>query len=760
MFLDQRAENNVHAGEEVVVVDDPSATSSTSVDNEAAKDARTEPEQDESIISPYACAPVVIDCGPGLATYCVPKHLLRSPKWLTTDAGGILHLEGVSAATGHTLVHYLYTGTYQPLEVKSGDAASMAHMKFKQALLTFALATVYELPDLEGLAKEQIRTHGGFMALDEILDTARKCTWFPKMAWSWFHEYLQARAKEQFKIDYKYFTSKVYIDSVGDGKLHRFMTCHLLETFTEKLTYVLQNWEGHCVNKERADALFDGVEDTAGQTHCFSRCHSRHPTGSRIESRKLSSEPAPELEPALAPEPEKEYDPWSSSFSSTDKNKKKKKKGAVEEPLPELEPVIKSVPEPVPEPKPVKEEDPWGFAVTTGKRLKKKKAQDEPKNEEPQPPEPESEAMLEPSPPHPEEEPEPVEELAIDPFAGISKMQKKKLQRKMEKEAWLKEEEDAERKEKEAAKIFRQLDEDEVEPERIRLEEDGVAERHRLEEEEAATSAAAAAVAAAVAEAKKKKEEPWGVWGAVITTGKKKKKKKKGAKEELRVEEPPSPPPEPEPLIELEPSPLAEEKANDGWGDWSATAAPVNKSKQKKGVTAMIPEPLLEEPVPEPGLVNIPGPIAESEPVEEKDDGGDWGLGSIWGVGNKKKKKKGKIAQPENPILPPEPLVIETAVQEPFAVEEAEAEAKGGWDRYPWGKKKNDPKKGALVGQEEKRAEDLAVEEEEKRMQGSILEISSVLCPRRSHHLSEGDGWRSCERCRAMIRVFAAQLEK
>lgn len=51
MFLDQRAENNVHAGEEVVVVDDPSATSSTSVDNEAAKDARTEPEQDESIIS-------------------------------------------------------------------------------------------------------------------------------------------------------------------------------------------------------------------------------------------------------------------------------------------------------------------------------------------------------------------------------------------------------------------------------------------------------------------------------------------------------------------------------------------------------------------------------------------------------------------------------------------------------------------------------------------------------------------------------------
>ena len=127
------------------------------------------------------------------------------------------------------------------------------------------------------------------------------------------------------------------MDSVGDGQLHRFMTCHLLETFTEKLTHILQKWEGHCVNEERADAVFDGVEDTAGQTHCFSRCHGRHPTGSRIESRKMSSVSDWELEPALAPEPEKkeEYNPWSFSFGRTGKNKKKKKKGTVEGPLPE-----------------------------------------------------------------------------------------------------------------------------------------------------------------------------------------------------------------------------------------------------------------------------------------------------------------------------------------------------------------------------------------------------------------------------------------
>ena len=69
MFLDQPAEDNFDAGEEVVVADSPSATPSMSVDSEAAKDARREPELEETIISRYGCAPVVIDCGPGLATY-------------------------------------------------------------------------------------------------------------------------------------------------------------------------------------------------------------------------------------------------------------------------------------------------------------------------------------------------------------------------------------------------------------------------------------------------------------------------------------------------------------------------------------------------------------------------------------------------------------------------------------------------------------------------------------------------------------------
>ncbi|KAL5410249.1 hypothetical protein PMIN04_010708 [Paraphaeosphaeria minitans] len=176
--------------------------------------------------SPYAYSPVAIDVGPGFATFWAPKHLLRSPKWSTTDAGGTLCLPDVSAATGHTLVHYLYTGTYQTLEARGQDAVAPAHVKFEQALLTFVLASTYELQDLERLAKEQIEVYGSHMALVEVLNTVRKN--FSKMAWSWFHKYLQARAEEQFDLDYTFFTSTAFVQSMGEGALQRFITSHLL----------------------------------------------------------------------------------------------------------------------------------------------------------------------------------------------------------------------------------------------------------------------------------------------------------------------------------------------------------------------------------------------------------------------------------------------------------------------------------------------------------------------------------------------------
>ncbi|KAH4677974.1 hypothetical protein HBI68_196530 [Parastagonospora nodorum] len=269
-FVNQPAENNVHT-DVVVVADNAPLTPGTSAE-EAAPGAGNIIR--DFTISPYASDPVAIDCGPGLITYPVPKHLLRSPKWLTTDGGGTICLPGVSAATGHTLVHYLYTGTYQALEAKGEATAPPAHLKFEQALSTFVLASTYELQTLEILAKERIKMYGNRMALVEILDTARKE--FSKLAWSWFHEYLQARAEEQFDLDHTFFTSTAFVESIGEGTLYRFMMSHLLQIFSGKLTHTLQSRKSHDLGNKTPDAVLDEIEGASVNTHS---CHCRHPTG-------------------------------------------------------------------------------------------------------------------------------------------------------------------------------------------------------------------------------------------------------------------------------------------------------------------------------------------------------------------------------------------------------------------------------------------------------------------------------------------------
>jgi hypothetical protein len=82
-----------------------------------------------------------------------------------------------------------------------------------------------------------------------------------------------------------------------------------------------------------------------------------------------------------------------------------------------------------------------------------------------------------------------------------------------------------------------------------------------------------------------------------------------------------------------------------------------------------------------------PEPVPESSSVKEEEEA--------------ELKKKGESVDSEPPPEPepafPEPLAIEAAVQEPDAVEKPEAEGEDEWGIPSWGKKKKDPKKGALV---------------------------------------------------------------
>lgn len=106
----------------------------------------------------------------------------------------------------------------------------------------------------------------------------------------WFHEYLQARAKEQFDLDYTFFTSKAFSGSVGKGTLHRFMTSHLLEIFSNKLTHTLQRRGSRCQDMEEPGIALDEVEDAAVPTYHWPCCPGRHETDTPTAGDNFSLE--------------------------------------------------------------------------------------------------------------------------------------------------------------------------------------------------------------------------------------------------------------------------------------------------------------------------------------------------------------------------------------------------------------------------------------------------------------------------------------
>ncbi|KAJ4346001.1 hypothetical protein N0V95_005784 [Ascochyta clinopodiicola] len=242
----------------------------------------------------------------------------------------------------------------------------------------------------------------------------------------------------------------------------------------------------------------------------------------------------------------------------------------------------------------------------------------------------------------------------------------------------------------------------EEEAQRLEQEQQEMELLRALEEEQAAQRAAegeaAAAAAAALAEAEKERNELlWDDWGGAAVSSKKKKKKKgkeSGSPPEVPVSSLPKPPP-PAPEVEV----VAEQPLPDDGFD-----------------PLVEPEVAIEQPLPD-GF--------DPPPVEEIEDA--WGSIAWGSVSTTKKSKKSKKIKkavldqdPPPPSIPePEPAP-ESDLIEPYPV----------------------------------------VEEAYKiPPPAPTIEISeNEYCPLRSEHLSESDGWRTCQPCQSYMRKIALKL--
>ncbi|XXH06097.1 hypothetical protein Hte_012542 [Hypoxylon texense] len=148
--------------------------------------------------SPYSGKPVLISFrdGPGL---WVPSVFIDN--YPNLRAGSAIDHQYRSTSldlcghSGHVLVHYLFTGTYQCLEIREPTPYTRKITEFVVCTEIYAFAEEYKLPALKELTKSEIERVGCGLGLETILKLMKEKD-LSTRPWTvdvWFYNYLKSR---------------------------------------------------------------------------------------------------------------------------------------------------------------------------------------------------------------------------------------------------------------------------------------------------------------------------------------------------------------------------------------------------------------------------------------------------------------------------------------------------------------------------------------------------------------------------------------
>ncbi|KAH9864710.1 hypothetical protein J1614_010646 [Plenodomus biglobosus] len=166
----------------------------------------------------YTQAPVALHVGLEKTVYYVPKHLLPS-HWIEDGEAREYSFCDLDDGTGHTLVHYLYTGNYETLHCK---VSSRASDRIQRALLVYFMANKYDLHDLEQLAKQEIEQQAVELSICEVLEAIKEH--FVRLEPdSFVHEIVREKTKETCEENDTLLKTDALLKSLDNAALSRFM---------------------------------------------------------------------------------------------------------------------------------------------------------------------------------------------------------------------------------------------------------------------------------------------------------------------------------------------------------------------------------------------------------------------------------------------------------------------------------------------------------------------------------------------------------
>ncbi|KAI1181797.1 hypothetical protein F5B17DRAFT_423513 [Nemania serpens] len=103
-----------------------------------------------------------------------------------------LHLAHIPSGAGHVLVHYLFTGTYECHKPEGSSCYEKDAAEFATSVRVYAVAWEYGLPDLESLAKGEIKKLGDRLQVMQILDILKDELPNPSTDDTWLQDYLKS----------------------------------------------------------------------------------------------------------------------------------------------------------------------------------------------------------------------------------------------------------------------------------------------------------------------------------------------------------------------------------------------------------------------------------------------------------------------------------------------------------------------------------------------------------------------------------------
>ncbi|KAF2625092.1 hypothetical protein BU25DRAFT_493088 [Macroventuria anomochaeta] len=187
--------------------------------------------------SPYVESEIIpLDAGSSATRFLVHSCMLRksTPLFALASNGQPVSLPKLDESAAHTLVHFLYAGTFQIRFHPAPSDGKVAYERFKLATCVYCAAIRYQLHGLAKLSKEKVSVEGDYIPIFDVLQVARDHA-FPLLPETdvWYSGYLEDVIQTAMAKDPEPFRRPDFITKVeGNSRLLQIVWKTVMSSYT------------------------------------------------------------------------------------------------------------------------------------------------------------------------------------------------------------------------------------------------------------------------------------------------------------------------------------------------------------------------------------------------------------------------------------------------------------------------------------------------------------------------------------------------